>query len=372
MTERNTGIELLRIVSMFLIVLLHVLGQGGVLWWEPNFSAGYYCVWFLEAIAYCSVNCFALISGYVGIAQAMKSKDSSVRVRKVITLWFQVLFYGVVILGIFTTISGEPLTIANIKKVLMPITQSEYWYVTAYVGLFFIMPILNAAIMNMRRRQLFGCLLAAYVLLSGLPSLFYLDPFFANYGYSVLWLALLYLTGGYICRYDVAKSFGKKKALLLFIVCTLITWAGKTGAETLSMKVLGQIKAGYLFISYTTPFVVLAAIGLLMTFANIEIKKDGARKVIGSVAKTTLGVYIIHVSPFIFNNYIYRMTIDLIYVPVWKMLLMVVVYQLIIYLSCTGVEYVRIGIFRLLRIDKLSAWIERVTRKVFDKIAKDI
>ena len=29
--NRNLGIDLLRIVSMFMIVLLHVLGQGGIL-----------------------------------------------------------------------------------------------------------------------------------------------------------------------------------------------------------------------------------------------------------------------------------------------------------------------------------------------------
>lgn len=31
MEERNYGIDLLRIVSMMMVVLLHVLGQGGIL-----------------------------------------------------------------------------------------------------------------------------------------------------------------------------------------------------------------------------------------------------------------------------------------------------------------------------------------------------
>ena len=43
--EKNYGIEWLRILSMYMVAVLHTLGQGG------TFGA---------------VDCFALISGYVG------------------------------------------------------------------------------------------------------------------------------------------------------------------------------------------------------------------------------------------------------------------------------------------------------------------
>ena len=66
MKERNYGIDLLRILSMFMVVLLHLCGFGGVLSNVKPFSVNYYIAWFLEIVSYCAVDVFALISGFVG------------------------------------------------------------------------------------------------------------------------------------------------------------------------------------------------------------------------------------------------------------------------------------------------------------------
>ena len=70
--ERNYGIELLRIVAMLAVCLLHILGQGGILAKTVKYSLRYELVWFMEIAAYCAVNCYALISGYVGVGSKYK------------------------------------------------------------------------------------------------------------------------------------------------------------------------------------------------------------------------------------------------------------------------------------------------------------
>ncbi len=45
--ERNYGIDLLRIISMFYILLLHCLGQGGLLEGTSVNSVQYNLVWFI-------------------------------------------------------------------------------------------------------------------------------------------------------------------------------------------------------------------------------------------------------------------------------------------------------------------------------------
>ena len=54
----------MRIISMFGIIILHILGAGGNLRGEAD-SLNYWVVWFLEIMAYCSVDLFALLSGYL-------------------------------------------------------------------------------------------------------------------------------------------------------------------------------------------------------------------------------------------------------------------------------------------------------------------
>ena len=70
--ERCSGIDLLRIISMFFVVMLHVIGHGGILDNVAMFSVNYQLLWLLEILAYCSVNCYALISGYVGVFSKYK------------------------------------------------------------------------------------------------------------------------------------------------------------------------------------------------------------------------------------------------------------------------------------------------------------
>ena len=58
--QRNYGIDLLRMFSMLLVVILHTEGHGGVL--EAAQGHSVYWAYLPEAFAYCAVNCYALIS----------------------------------------------------------------------------------------------------------------------------------------------------------------------------------------------------------------------------------------------------------------------------------------------------------------------
>ena len=57
-TCRNWGVDLLRILSMFMVVVLHVLGQGGILVAQVPFDYGWVLCWTLESACFCAVNCF--------------------------------------------------------------------------------------------------------------------------------------------------------------------------------------------------------------------------------------------------------------------------------------------------------------------------
>ncbi|MEG1164907.1 MAG: acyltransferase family protein, partial [Oscillospiraceae bacterium] len=65
MKNRNYGLDLLKSVSMLMIVMLHILGVGGILASSAEGSLSNGLAWALEAANICAVNCFGLISGYV-------------------------------------------------------------------------------------------------------------------------------------------------------------------------------------------------------------------------------------------------------------------------------------------------------------------
>lgn len=339
-SPRETGIDLLRIFCMFLIVMGHVLGQGGVLWYVTNFSASYYVVWFLNTFGMCAVNCFALISGYVGVNRDYK-------IKKLFSLWLTVVFYGLICFVTFNVLKRDSFNLDMFRKLVMPFTQGKYWYISAYAGMFFFIPILNAAIRNMSQKELFGCLLGIFGIFTIIPTIYYNDTFLINHGFSTLWLCIMYLTGGYIKRFEINKKVGKIAAISIYIGCSLVTWLGKTLSETMSMRMTGNIRFGYLFIQYSSPFVVLAAIGLLLFFANINIKNNLVNKCIIAVSKTTLSVYLIHVEPYIFYQLLTGVTIGLAYKAVPDMLIKVLALSIAIYVLCTVADFIRMGIFSI-------------------------
>ena len=92
--ERNFGIDLLRILAMYMVVVLHVLGHGGILEACERFSLNYYIAWVLETSAYCAVDIFAMITGY-GIV------NTKFNGFKMIPLWLNVFFYSAIITILF-------------------------------------------------------------------------------------------------------------------------------------------------------------------------------------------------------------------------------------------------------------------------------
>lgn len=51
---------------MYMVAVLHTLGQGGILGSFKQGDLSFSIAWFLETAAFGAVDCFALISGYVG------------------------------------------------------------------------------------------------------------------------------------------------------------------------------------------------------------------------------------------------------------------------------------------------------------------
>ncbi len=54
--KRNYGIDLLRLVLMYMVCMLHTLGQGGILGVCQAGTVEYKAFWFLEILSYCAVD----------------------------------------------------------------------------------------------------------------------------------------------------------------------------------------------------------------------------------------------------------------------------------------------------------------------------
>ena len=198
MKQRNYGLDLLRMAAMFLVAVLHVLGAGGVLDSAAPLSPDYMTAWLLETAAFCAVNCYALLSGFVGLGGRFRYANLAL-------LWCQVAFYTLLIPVVFAL--ARPGTVGEwaLLRGFFPAMSNHYWYFTAYFALFFFIPVLNFLVERLGERQMKALVISLVAVFSLLPTVFQTrvlpifpgDLFMEYGGYSPLWLAVLYVLGAY-------------------------------------------------------------------------------------------------------------------------------------------------------------------------------
>ena len=296
-SERNHGIELLRIFAMLLAAVLHILKKGGVITASEGNLAAYSTVWLLEAAAYCAVNCYALISGYVGYSDRPKP----LRLARCIELWLQVVFYSVIITTVYCIAGVGSVGVSDFADAFLPVTSKQYWYFTAYIGMFFFIPLLNALVRRLNRRALVSLcimLIAVFSLYDTFASFWKKDPLALVGGHSPLWLGVLYIFGAAMKKLRTPESMSSKKALLIYASAAVFTALFKITGDRLLRFVPGS-----LFVRDTSPTVLLCAAALLVAFVRF---KPGRKLTEFAVlfAPAAFGVYLLHVSPLVFEHVI--------------------------------------------------------------------
>ena len=343
--HRNIGIELLRVYSMYMIIILHILSIGGILKNNTILSIKYESTWLLEILCYCAVNCYAIITGYVMCM-------SRVKYYKIILLWIQVELYSIIITILLTLFTDLDIGVRNYIKAFTPILSQQYWYFTAYFGMFLIVPCLNLVVEYMNKRHFQILLLNLGIWFSVLPVLRQVDTFKILRGYHMVWLMIMYMVGAYIRKYVNIHNVSKIKAFSVYLVACIGTWANKWAIEKLTLKIFGEIRYGEIFIQYISPTIVVAAIGLFLFFLKIDVNHKMGNKIIKILAPVSFSVYLIHAHPLVYEYILQDRFIGFLKYSPLVMIVAVMLTALLIYLFCTVIDYVRIAIFNFLRIEE--------------------
>ncbi len=343
--KHNWGVDLLKIVSTYFVVMLHILGQGGIISASSPLTINYEIAWFLEIGSYCAVNCYALISGYIGYARKFKYQN-------ILKLYLQVIFYTTIITTLFAVVCPSVIGVKDFVKALFPFAFKQYWYFTAYFCVFFFIPFLGILVDKLDKRQTKKLIATIGFLFCVLPTIFQHDLFYTKAGYSPLWLAALYIIGAYIKKYDIAKNKSKKFCMGIYFGCIVLTWLFKFVIELFTSEVFGKVIDGSFLVSYVSPTILLSAIMLLIWFSQIEIKK-AFKKFVSVFAPASFGVYLIHTHPLIWERIMGNRFSNYIEHPPIFFLLCVLGTSIVVLLICSLIDIIRIKLFEMLKMKVL-------------------
>lgn len=363
-SSRNYGIDLLRIFAMLMIITLHVLGQGGILFNTKAFTLQYEVSWSIRLFCFIGVNIYALISGYVGLYSKYKP-------YKIITMWLQVELYNIAATAIAAKLGIIELSGTELIKAVFPVMNNNYWYFTAYVGLFIFIPLLNRVVLTLEKKSMDRFLLFSVITFAVFELIHTDNALGFKKGYSMIFLILLYLTGAYLKKYNIAANFSKMQLIIILVFSFLITFAGKNLLEYTYEKAKIDLFHNMFFGSYNNILFIISAIALVLLFSKLDIKNRFCINSIKTLAPLTFGIYIIHLTPVCWH-YLKNATKFLLDEPIYSMIIGIVLFTVCIFIACAAIEYIRALLFRIFKIDKFSKWIYGIMAKVWHFLKKAV
>lgn len=169
--ERKYGIDLLRIIAMIMIVIIHIFNHGGLFSnYEisiPNELTG----GFIYSIVFCAVNCFGIISGYVGY-------NSKHKYSNIIYYYFLAVFYLLITNIIWKIRYPEEVGAHVIVLNILPFAYSELWYFSAYFCFFYFIPFINIMMEKLDGRQSTVLVISIFIVFTIIPTFVCRDSFF--------------------------------------------------------------------------------------------------------------------------------------------------------------------------------------------------
>ncbi len=281
--QRNSSIELLRIISMFLIVLCHFATHGGFNFGAQDLSVTRFWWSAIEMGGNFGVNVFVLISGYFLISD----KSRIFNAKKALKFWGQVFFYSIVIYFVFVMIGAKDFTVGSLVKTLFPITFESWWFASTYFVLYIIHPFINLLLRKLDK-AMFQLLLAVALILWCIIPTFTTLSYQSN---SLLWFITLYSVSGYVRLYGLNPKFKAKHYLAMWFIFSVLRYLSCIALVFLGTKSSFAYSHTLFFYPQQSLLTFLSALALFMAF---EKKDIGYRKWINIIASASFGVYLIH------------------------------------------------------------------------------
>lgn len=131
-TSRFSGIDYLRVIACFMVILLHTAAIN-----FPSFVERWEIYVFYDAFCRCSVPLFFMISGYLLLSR----NHDSVDLKKFITKRFSRIFIPFCILVIlYALIKGWSFS-ETVSRAINQKVEFHLWYVYSIIGIYFFLPI---------------------------------------------------------------------------------------------------------------------------------------------------------------------------------------------------------------------------------------
>jgi len=328
--ERNSAIELLRIICMVMIVAGHFTYHGGFqLAPPPAITLNHGFLRLMEMGGGLGADVFVMISGYFLVNSKVQKP------KKVLLMWLQGFTYGAGIYLLLVKLDRAEFLEDYFKWQLRPVANATWWFLTIYIVLYILHPYINLALKAADRKMHLNMILVMGVLWGVLPYIVRRE----YAGNELAWFLLLYCIGAYIRLYGDSVKLSAGALLGIAGLCHLLCLAWVLVADYIGIFNEAFTGISMYYVGTRELPTLITACFMFAGFTKLRIKHS---KLINLIASATFGVYLIHDHPLVrayiwgrdgFNNAAYQFATNLIPHALGSVAA--------VYLVCTAVELIR-------------------------------
>lgn len=282
----------IRVFSCISIILLHIVTSTSIIQ-RDVISPDYYSI--SMAIVYSlffAVPCFVMVTG----ALLLGKEEEKFSFKKVFSYIRRVVITLVIAVTVFRIFSalmdGEVISKNTFLDILKQIftggSWSHLWYLYLIVGIYLLLPVYKLVADNAGPKTINYLLVVYFIFLSVIPLMKNLGVTGGFY-IHVSTIYPFYLFLGFALHKSYIK-INRITAVLLAVLGTVFTF----GAVYCRYKY--QLDFLDVFLSYSSPFVVIQAMGIFSFFRADKIQK-GVSGIENSFDNCSLGIYVLHMIP---------------------------------------------------------------------------
>lgn len=285
--KRNYGLDILKILCVFLIVAHHYSVHGGFNEFEVySFNLKDVYIQLLSMFGKISCSIFVLITGYYTVLQSSTRKIY----KKMINIIIKLFIYSISIYIVLLLTGYADFSIKNLMIMGFPLFFG-HWYIICYTVGILVAPLLNKILCRLSKSEFFSLISLLLLIWSIIPTFINFLWIFSTFDFFII----MYVIGAFIKLYfpfERAEKYRKKiftiffSSLLMLIISVLVI-------DMLALKLNSNflINIATYFREYNSIISVILSISSFLFFGTLKLKNYHN---LYSLSNNSLGIYIIH------------------------------------------------------------------------------
>nr|WP_147349552.1 acyltransferase [Bifidobacterium adolescentis] len=335
-TKRNSSIELLRIISMLMIILHHfVYANMDSFLTQKSFLQSFF-LYVCFSMGKIGVGIFFIISAWYLVD---KKVTPHYAMKKAWILEKEILFWSLLLLGASVVMTKKNLVTVNmhslILKSIFPLVKGLWWYASSYVLFLLLLPPLRIGLQALNQsihKYLSVLVIGVWGIVALFPRLGSINTANGAFGMALCLVLIAYY------------KWYMKPISSRSLVCTLSGCIAAVIAWWACIKLVGaelHISSAYMvYLTQGWPslFPCIISFCIFILFSRLHFSNC----LVNKIASCTFGIYLIHTYPLV-NDLIWKSNI----VPVRMSSnpFFIMVYALLIFAICALLEFARQSLF---------------------------